>query len=96
MVTVSNLDDALRVVCTHAGGIPAGPVIDIAFDLCQGGKKPVSSDFPRTVEGCASGFGPLSGCECSAALRSSRRLGDGTVPVPPIYPDGTPLKRARL
>lgn len=64
-VTVNDLDYAVRVVVSRAGGLSEGRLFLADFDSCSGAAVPTVADFACTIEGCASSFGPIDGCRCA-------------------------------
>lgn len=64
-VTPNDLDYALRVVMSRAGGLPAGRLFVVDFDSCSGAAAPTTADLSCTVAGCSNSSGPISGCTCS-------------------------------
>lgn len=66
-VTPNDLDYALRVVYSRAGGINTGKVFALNFDTCASALPVTIADFTCFIEGCSSSSGPLSGCACSVA-----------------------------
>ena len=69
IITVNDLDTALRVVITRASQIQPGLLFTIEFDDCTGARPPTSADFACVVEGAASSFGPVSGVTCTVAAQ---------------------------
>lgn len=64
IVSVNDLDYALRVVVTKSGAIAPGRLFHVNFDRCGSAAAPTVSDFACTVTGCASSFGDVTGCTC--------------------------------
>jgi hypothetical protein len=64
-VTPNDLDYALRVVLSRAGGLPTGRLFVVDFDSCAGAAAPTTADLACTVTGCSNSSGPISGCTCS-------------------------------
>lgn len=69
MVVPNLADGALRLVAGKGGGLPAGPLADIALARCSGARAPTAADFTCTVESCAGSGGAISDCTCSVRLR---------------------------
>jgi hypothetical protein len=63
---VNDLDYAVRVVVSR--NMPLGRLVTATFDRCQGAPAPVGADFACTVEGCAAGGAPVTGCSCTVTL----------------------------
>jgi hypothetical protein len=66
IVAVNDLDYGIRVVLSRSDGFAAGKVFTIEFDRCAGAAEPTAADVSCIVEGCATVFGPASGCACTA------------------------------
>jgi len=66
IVSVNDLNYAVRVVVTRST-IPVGPLFTVDFDTCTGAPPATASDVSCSVEGCATGFGPLDGCTCAVS-----------------------------
>ena len=64
MLVPNDLDYALRLVVGRPGGIPAGRLLTIEFDRCQGAAAPAPSDLSCEVETCASSTGAVDTCRC--------------------------------
>lgn len=64
-VTPNDLDYALRVVASRAGGLPAGRLFIIDFDSCSGAAVPTIADLSCTMTGCSNSSGPIDGCTCA-------------------------------
>ncbi|MBI3783287.1 MAG: hypothetical protein HY270_07790 [Deltaproteobacteria bacterium] len=67
IVAANDLDYALRVVISRSSALPAGRLLTIDFDSCQGGTVPTAAEFGCSVQGCANTFGSVPGCSCSVA-----------------------------
>lgn len=65
VMAFNDLDYALRIVAARAKAIPAGQLVTIEFDRCQGAPAPTVADLSCAVEGCAGSTGPESGCQCA-------------------------------
>jgi hypothetical protein len=61
----NDVDFALRIVAGHPKSIPAGTLVTIEFDRCDGAPEPSVADLSCAVESCAGSTGPASGCQCS-------------------------------
>lgn len=59
----------LRLVAGKGGGLPAGPLADVALARCSGARAVTAADFTCTVESCAGSGGAMSDCTCSVTLR---------------------------
>jgi len=68
VVAVNDLDYALRVVLARGTPMPAGRLLNVAFDQCDGAPPVTASDFACSIEGCASVYGPAASCGCRAIL----------------------------
>lgn len=64
IVSINDLDYALRVVITRAGAITPGRIFNVNFDRCASAATPSLANFKCTVLGCASAFGDVDGCAC--------------------------------
>lgn len=64
-VTPNDLDYALRVVVSRAGGLAAGRLFIVDFDSCSGAPAPTTADLSCSVAGCSNSSGPIAGCTCS-------------------------------
>jgi hypothetical protein len=69
LVAPKDLGYALRLVVARAGGLPAGPVVEVDFDRCAGSAPATSADLSCTVLGCAGTGGQLDGCSCTVLIR---------------------------
>ena len=67
IVGVNDLDYGVRVVLTRSSQIAPGRIFSVDFDTCQGAAAVTAADFGCTVEGCASSFGSVDGCQCIVA-----------------------------
>jgi len=65
IVSINDLDYALRVVVTRSGAITPGRLFNVNFDRCASAAAPTPADFVCTVQGCASSFGEVAGCTCT-------------------------------
>jgi hypothetical protein len=63
--SVNDLDYALRVVIGRNAGLSNGLLYSVRFDTCQGAPAVTAADFACTMEACAGGGGPISGCSCN-------------------------------
>jgi hypothetical protein len=66
-IGINDLDYAVRVVVGRTSGIGNGLLYSVKFDTCQGAAAVSAADFGCTVEGCAGGGGPITGCTCAVA-----------------------------
>lgn len=64
-VTPNDLNYALRVVYSRAGGINPGRIFVVNFDSCTSVPPVTASDFTCIMEGCSSSSGPIDGCSCA-------------------------------
>jgi hypothetical protein len=64
-VTPNDLDYALRVVVSRAGGLSAARLFIVDLDSCSGAATPTTADFSCEVGGCSSSNGPIDGCTCT-------------------------------
>jgi hypothetical protein len=64
----NDLDYALRVVVTATAGLTQQPAFSISFDDCTDADPPTAGQFRCIIEGCATEFGTIEGCECSVEL----------------------------
>jgi hypothetical protein len=65
LMAFNDLDYALRVVASGAKAIPAGQILTIEFDRCDGAPAPTAADLSCAVEACAGSTGPQGGCLCT-------------------------------
>lgn len=64
-VTPNDLNYALRVVYSRAGGINPGRIFVVNFDTCSSQTPATLADFTCIIEGCSSSSGPIDGCACN-------------------------------
>jgi len=69
MVSVNDLDYALRVLISRAQAIPSARLFTVAFDSCDGAGAPTGADFSCAVVECVNGFGAVDGCECAVSVQ---------------------------
>jgi hypothetical protein len=67
--TQADFDYAVRVTLSRSSGLAEGLLVTVTFDTCDGAATPSADQLACTVEGCASGGGPIDGCTC--ALRAT-------------------------
>jgi len=67
VVSVNDLDYALRGVITVSGRLP-NTLGTVSFDECLAASPPPANAFSCVIEGCATSFGDLDGCTCSLAV----------------------------
>lgn len=65
VMAFNDVDFALRVVAGRPKAIPAGVLVTIEFDRCEGAPDPTVADLSCAVESCAGSTGPTDGCRCS-------------------------------
>jgi hypothetical protein len=63
-VAVNDLGGRLRVLVTRPAGLTAETILEIALDQCEGAQRS-TADIACSVETCAWGGSPLTGCSCS-------------------------------
>jgi hypothetical protein len=66
MMTASNGPGSLRIVAAKAGGLEPGTLAQIRFDRCANAPSEPGAPLRCTVESCAGGGGPVTGCGCTA------------------------------
>ena len=65
VMAFNDVDFALRIVAGHPKAIPAGVLVTVEFDRCEGAPAPTVADLSCAVESCAGSTGPSDGCRCS-------------------------------
>jgi len=65
IVSINDLDYALRVLISRSSPIPPGRLFTVDFDPCTGKPTPTLADFACTVLECLNGFGSVDGCTCN-------------------------------
>lgn len=63
-VAVNDLGGRLRVLVARPAGLTAETILEVEFDQCEGAPG-ATADMTCSVETCAWGGSPLSGCTCS-------------------------------
>ena len=68
IISINDLDYALRILVSRAQTIPSGRLFTAAFDSCEGAGAPTGADFACTVLECLNGFGAVDGCQCAVSI----------------------------
>jgi cysteine-rich repeat protein len=68
ILTVNDLDVALRIILSRAGVIPRGLLATVRFDGCSGAPPPAVEDLVCFIEGCGSSSGDVAGCTCTVEV----------------------------
>lgn len=73
----NDTDGTLIVALVGTAPIPAGPLLELRFDRCQGAPAPAAADLHCTVEQASDEAGTLiaKGTECAVALGARKEKG---------------------
>jgi cysteine-rich repeat protein len=94
IVSVNDLDYALRGVITVARTLPRGSIAVINFDECGSVAPPSAEQFSCIIEGCATSFGDIDGCACT--LEVEERLPPTATPTDDGGPTRTPTQTSTI
>jgi hypothetical protein len=65
VISINDLDYAVRVVVGRTAGLSEGLLYSVNFDTCEGAPAVTAADFACTMEACAGAGGPIDGCLCT-------------------------------